>query len=106
MKLLKFATNLFGLSSLVVALVGCSSTSSHFHSDGRLASVASCTGPSWVSCYERAGALCQSAGYETLEKHSTREVGFLGGTELKQIIFVCKNLPQSQQNIQAEPVGK
>lgn len=90
------------VAGAMAIFTACSSTSSLYHGDGRLATVASCSGPSWVSCYERAGSVCQAAGYETLEKLSSREVGFWSSADLKQIIFVCKAPLQHQPKAEGD----
>jgi len=56
---------------LIVSFVGgCATASKTFTSDGKEGFVITCSGSllNWGMCYEKAGDLCGTKGYEVLEK--------------------------------------
>lgn len=84
---------------------GCSSTQNFHYKDGRVVNLITCSGSSWTPCYRQAGLICESKGYEIIDRLSTRSSGILSSTEQKELIFICKtsatNLPtiSTPQNI-------
>jgi hypothetical protein len=77
---------------------GCSSTKIIYHNDGSIASVASCVNSSWLDCYEVAGEKCKEAGYEVLEKITSRNTGYWSSSDIRQMMFICKPLKQNISN--------
>lgn len=71
-------------------LYGCSSTQNFHYKDGRIVSLITCSGSSWTPCYRQAGLICESNGYEIIDRLSTRSNGILSSTEQKELIFICK----------------
>jgi hypothetical protein len=80
----------FILFATFISSSGCVALSTYHNSDGRLANVVTCEGPSWLACYVQAGAECKNLGYETLEKATSRNIGFWGSQEKKELTFICK----------------
>jgi len=87
---------------LVATLVGgCATASKTFTSDGKEGYVIDCSGSAlnWGMCYEKAGKLCGTKGYEVLEKSSDTgamvsagEYGLFGGSAInRSMIIKCKD---------------
>jgi len=59
-----------GLLTLAVTLVGCATVRESYAPDGRKAYTLNCSGLArgWDKCFEAAGDLCKSAGYDILER--------------------------------------
>ena len=87
--------SLFTITSCTVAAIALSacafSSQPFYYKTGQQANVATCSGPSWVDCYEKASKECQSSGYEVLERSSNRVSGFFSASDFKEIIYVCNN---------------
>lgn len=82
----------------VVALSGCTSVKPIYYKDGSLALVTSCTGSSWLECYESAGKKCGVSGYKILEKMSNSDIGYLGSlNENKDMLFACKAIQEVKE---------
>ncbi len=71
-----------------------------YYKDGRPAYVANCSGPSWKSCLEQAGSTCLTAGYDVLEKSTSRS----NGDETREIVFACNASPAAVGG-EAKPAG-
>mgnify|MGYP001770497693 CR=1 FL=1 len=59
------------LVSLIIVLIsGCATATKTFTSDGKQGYSINCSGTAlnWGMCYEKAGQLCGTKGYEVLEK--------------------------------------
>ena len=82
--------NIVLIVSLSSALVSCASTDTIYYKDGRVVHAASCSGSSWLPCYEDAGNACRENGYEVLEKNDNKEFSFFKSGDKKEIIFVCR----------------
>lgn len=85
---------------IVVFLSGCAMASKTYTSDGKQGYSISCSGSAlnWGLCYEKAGDLCGSKGYEVLEKSgdqgalvSGNQYGVYGGSTInRSMIIKCK----------------
>ena len=87
---------------LVVACVSsCATANKTFTSDGEEGYAITCSGSAlnWGMCYEKAGKLCGSKGYEVLEKSgdkgaivSAGQYGLFGGSVINRSMIVkCKD---------------
>ena len=82
----------------IVALSGCTSVKPIYYKDGSLALVTSCSGSSWLDCYESAGKKCGVSGYKILEKMSNSDIGYLGSlNEEKDMLFACKAIQEVKE---------
>lgn len=90
-----------GLLLVALVLGGCSSISLDvaqiYYKNGVQANIASCSGGSWLACYQSAGDKCQQAGYTVLEKLHDKSYGFIWTSDIKQLIFSC-NASKSQES--------
>ncbi len=86
---------------LIVACVsGCVTASKTYTSDGKEGYVINCSGSAlnWGMCYEKAGELCGSKGYEVLEKSgdtgamvTAGQYGLFGGSVInRSMVIKCK----------------
>jgi len=86
---------------LIVACVsGCATASKTYTSDGEEGYVINCSGSAlnWGMCYEKAGDLCGSKGYEVLEKSgdtgamvTAGQYGLFGGSVInRSMVIRCK----------------
>jgi len=86
---------------LIVACVsGCATVSKTYTSDGKKGYVINCSGSAlnWGMCYEKAGDLCGSKGYEVLEKSgdtgatvTAGQYGLFGGSVInRSMVIKCK----------------
>jgi hypothetical protein len=75
-------------ASLLVA--GCASSKT-FDAEGKEALVLNCSGMArnWGMCYEKAGELCRTKGYEVVEK-SGYSGWVLGGSTSRTLVIRCK----------------
>ena len=86
--------------SIVAFLGGCATASKTFTSDGKEGYVINCSGSAlnWGMCYEKAGNLCGTKGYEVLEKSgdtgamvTAGQYGLFGGSVInRSMIIKCK----------------
>jgi hypothetical protein len=86
--------------TLPLALVSCASSSQTFGPDGRVAHAINCSGTlrSWAACFDRAGEICQAAGYDVIDRSDQRgalaAVGSSGGfattTFSRSMLISCK----------------
>jgi hypothetical protein len=76
---------IIGLSLAAVTLSGCATARKTYTSTGKEGYSINCSGTSstWGRCYERAGDLCGSRGYEVLEKIG-ESISSSSGTILEQ----------------------
>lgn len=66
-----------------------------FYKDGRQAFISRCESSSLSKCFQEAGNICKTNGYEILEKTSNKEKSLLfSDKEYVEIYFVCKK-PES-----------
>ena len=82
-------------------VVGCATASKAFTSNGQEGYVINCSGSAlnWGMCYEKAGNLCGSKGYEVLEKSGDTgamliagQHGLFGGSVInRSMIMKCKD---------------
>lgn len=87
--------------TIVAFLGGCASASKTFTSDGKEGYVIDCSGGAlnWGMCYEKAGKLCETKGYEVLEKSGDKgamvtagQYGLFGGSVIsRSMIIKCKD---------------
>ena len=85
---------------IVTCVGGCASASKTFTSDGKEGYVINCSGNGlhWGMCYEKAGNVCGSKGYEVLEKSGDTSAmvtagryGLFGGSaNSRSMIIKCK----------------
>ena len=61
-----------------------------FYKDGREVNFIKCEGDSWAGCLSDAGKICQSNGYDVIEKNSIKETHFYGDKNIKEFYFLCK----------------
>ena len=86
---------------LITCVTGCATASKTFTSDGAEGYIINCSGGAlnWGMCYEKAGDICGTKGYETLEKSgdngvmvSASQFGLFGGTTVNRIMVIkCKD---------------
>ena len=91
---------------------GCATSSQVYLPDGRQGHVINCRGTanSWGSCYQKAGEICESRGYDTYMRDSQRgwvasntsganispsggsaySSGFAGSTINREMMIACK----------------
>jgi len=87
--------------SIVAFISGCATASKTYTSDGKEGYVINCSGSAlnWGMCYEKAGKLCGTKGYEVLEKSgdtgamvTVGQYGLYGGSVInRSIIIKCKD---------------
>lgn len=85
---------------IVGCLSGCATASKTYTSDGKEGHVITCSGSisSWGECYDLAGKICGTAGYDILEKSGDTGAtlgggrsGFYGGSVITRIMVIqCK----------------
>jgi hypothetical protein len=104
MKLLRLSMHTVGYLSLVTAtisLAGCVTANPTYVPDGRQGYAIDCGGEfaSWGGCYEKAGAICGSRGYDVFNKsgdqgtsfNSTASGGITGSTTIsRSMLIACK----------------
>lgn len=86
--------------TVTVCLTGCATASKTYTSDGKEGYSITCSGSAlnWGMCYEKAGDLCGTKGYEVLEKSgdqgsmlSGNQFGLYGGSVMNRNMIVrCK----------------
>lgn len=83
--------------SIMVFLGGCATASKTYTSDGKEGYSINCSGSAlnWGMCYEKAGELCGTKGYEVLEKSgdtgamvTAGQHGFLGGSVINRSMII------------------
>ena len=87
--------------SIMACVGGCATASKTFTSDGKEGYVINCSGTAlnWGMCYQKAGELCGTKGYEVLEKSgdtgamvTAGQHGLFGGSVINRSMIVkCKN---------------
>jgi len=91
---------IFKLLLIAVLLSGCATAKKTYTSDGKEGYSINCSGSAlnWGMCYEKAGEICGSKGYEVLEKSgdkgamlSGNQFGIYGGSVInRSMIIKCK----------------
>lgn len=81
---------MISISVMALNLGACTTDKTMFYKDGQRVSVLSCSGPTFTTCMEKASNICQSAGYEILDRTSVRQSGFISSTEHKELIVACR----------------
>ena len=87
---------------IIVAIVsGCATSKKTYTSDGKEGYSINCSGSAlnWGMCYEKAGELCGTKGYEVLEKSgdtgamvTAGQYGLFGGSVInRSMIIKCKD---------------
>lgn len=61
-----------------------------YYKDGRVVNFIKCEGESWAGCSVEAGKICQSNGYDVIEKNTIKETHFYGDKNIKELYFLCK----------------
>ena len=79
---------------LALLIAGCASDKTMFYKDGQQVHVLSCSGPTFTGCLEKASNICQSAGYDVLDRSSVRQSGIISATEYKELIVACRTKAQ------------
>lgn len=87
--------------TIAVSLCGCATASKTYTSDGKEGFSITCSGSAlnWGMCYEKAGELCGTKGYEVLEKSGDQgammagnQFGLYGGSVMnRNMIIKCKD---------------
>jgi hypothetical protein len=87
--------------SIAAFVGGCATASKIFTSDGKEGYSINCSGSAlnWGMCYEKAGELCGTKGYEVLEKSgdtgamvTAGQYGLFGGSVInRSMIIKCKD---------------
>jgi hypothetical protein len=86
--------------AVVSALVGCATASQTYTPDGRQGYVVDCSGTAltWGKCYEKAGDLCGSTGYDILAQTGDQG-GMMSGSQYgiagvsvmtRNLVIACK----------------
>ena len=85
---------------VVTLLGGCATAKQTYTADGQLGYSINCSGSAlnWGMCYEKAGEICGSKGYEVLQKSgdtgalvSGSQFGLYGGSVInRSMIIKCK----------------
>lgn len=75
---------------LTLLIVGCATDKTMFYKDGQQVHVLSCSGPTFTGCLEKASNICQSAGYDVVDRSSVRQSGIISSTEYKELIVACR----------------
>lgn len=85
------------LLSLCFFLGGCATAKKTYTSDGKEGYVITCSGSAlnWGMCYEKAGKICGTKGYEVLEKSgdqgaivSGNQFGIYGGSVINRSMVI------------------
>jgi hypothetical protein len=93
---------LYIAAALGITLAGCAISHETYAPDGRRAYSITCSGMalSWGSCYEKAGSLCQGAGYDVIAGGAEGGAvvggggyGFFGGTTMNRSMLVACHAP-------------
>jgi hypothetical protein len=71
---------IFMCVALLASISGCASASKTYTSDGREGYNIVCSGSAlnWGMCYEKAGSICGTKGYEVLEKQGDQGASYAG----------------------------
>lgn len=80
-------------SIFALTLSACATDKTMFYKDGQPVHVLSCSGPTFTGCMEKASNICQSAGYDILDRASVRQSGFISASEHKELIVACRKTP-------------
>lgn len=90
----------WGCLMIAAGLAGCATSSTTYGPDGRPAYTLNCSGMAltWGACYEKAGTLCGTAGYDVLAGGSEHAAvlgggssSFFGGTAIsRSMMIACK----------------
>lgn len=85
---------------LALLLSGCASSSQTYATDGRAAYSLNCSGTvrNWGACEQRAGEICQSAGYDVLSRTGERGAmasasqygAFATSTVMRTMLIACR----------------
>jgi hypothetical protein len=82
--------------AVAAALVGCATASKTYTPDGRQGYVIDCSGQAlnWGKCYEKAGDLCGSTGYDILSQtgdQGATVAGIYGASVItRSLVIACK----------------
>ncbi|OQY00498.1 MAG: hypothetical protein B6I26_07980 [Desulfobacteraceae bacterium 4572_130] len=92
--------NIFIFVVIAIFLGGCAIAKKTYTSNGKEGYSINCSGSAlnWGMCYEKAGKICGSAGYEVLQKSSDQgniiagnQFGIYGGSLInRSMIIKCK----------------
>jgi hypothetical protein len=80
--------------SACASVFSSANSSQIFYKDGKIAYVASCKSANWGPCLERAGEICQGAGYTILEKNNR----WMSDGDAKEMVFACNGTPASAED--------
>jgi hypothetical protein len=94
-------TKIILVLTAAIALAGCASSSKTYGPDGKEAYSINCSGwaRTWGMCYEKAGDLCGTKGYEVIGQGSDRGAlasvnpsgGFAGSTISRSLMVKCRD---------------
>jgi uncharacterized protein YceK len=92
--------NIFMVLLIITFLGGCATAKKTYTAEGKEGFSINCSGSAlnWGMCYEKAGELCGSRGYDVLEKSgdtgamiTAGQYGLLGGSVINRSMIVkCK----------------
>lgn len=81
-------------------LTGCAASKTTYLPDGTKGQSINCSGPylNWGACYEKAGQLCKTRGYEIVHREgdvnesatATRDVSIAGANVQRTLVIKCK----------------
>lgn len=86
---------------IFLSLTGCASASKTYDANGKAAHALNCSGTArnWGMCYEKAGSICGTKGYEVVEKSGDQgwvvggsANGVAGGSTISRTMTIrCKD---------------
>jgi len=77
--------------SAALFITACATDKTMYYKDGQQVQVLSCSGPTFTGCLEKASNICQTNGYDILDRVSVRQSGMFSSTDHKEIVIVCKS---------------
>ena len=119
---------LAAVAAAMISLAGCSSSKQIYTADGQQGHVVTCTpawtggligqlasaSTSWGQCYEKAGELCGSAGYDIIQQvgeggaygQGGQGGGFVSTTNNRTMVVKCKGQGLAQAQVQPPAQGQ
>lgn len=87
---MKHPLSLTLIAGTALLMSACATDKTMFYKDGQQVQVLSCSGPTFTGCLEKASNICQTNGYEILDRVSVRQSGVFSSSDHKEIVIVCK----------------
>ena len=93
-----------GILCIAATLLSCAHSSDTYTPDGRKGYMVDCSGSAlnWGMCYSKAGELCGTRGYDTLEKDGEKDGEMVSASSAgvfgvpinsRSMMIVCKRAP-------------